>query len=166
MREQWDLYNRHGQPLDKWIQRGDSLLEHEFHLVVLAYIFNHKGQILIQKRSENLNYAPGMWAITGGSAVRGENSEQAIKREIFEELGVQVESVGEPLQFISKNAIKSTYFITIDKTAEEFTLQDEEVSEVKWVDFEELKHMIHHDEFFPAEPAYYESIRHRLNFID
>lgn len=58
---------------------------------VLAIIENEKGQILIGKRKkEPFN---GMWDIPGGKIEDGEQVEDAIKREVMEETGFNVEKI-------------------------------------------------------------------------
>lgn len=55
---------------------------------VPAIILNSKKEILLEKRSKNLFMYPGMWGLPGGLIEYGETIEQAIKRELKEELGV------------------------------------------------------------------------------
>lgn len=50
---------------------------------VSAIIFNEKGQVLLQQRKDT-----GKWCIPSGHVEFGESIEQAIVREIAEELGV------------------------------------------------------------------------------
>ena len=51
-------------------------------------IENDKGQLLLQKRSDN-----GQWCIPGGALDAGETYEQAAKREIYEEVGIKAENL-------------------------------------------------------------------------
>ena len=48
-------------------------------------VFNERGEILLQKRSDN-----GHWALPGGAVEVGESVEQAAIREVFEETGLHV----------------------------------------------------------------------------
>lgn len=54
--------------------------------VVCAIAIND-GKLLIGKRSENKKYA-GFWELIGGKVESGESEEEALKRELKEELGV------------------------------------------------------------------------------
>lgn len=156
MKERWDVYDEEGNKLNKVVEKGE-LLEDEYHLVVIAWLMNKKNEVLIQKRAENLRYAPGVWAIVGGSALAGEDSLQAIKREIREELGIIIKNEFKgPVRYVHNNALKDTWFIKEDIPLEDFRLQVEEVSDVKWVTIDELKTLIKNDDFFKSEDRYYD----------
>ena len=55
-----------------------------------AAIFNDKGEIFITKRGSKAKNERGKWEIPGGSVQFGETFEQAVKREIKEELGIEI----------------------------------------------------------------------------
>ncbi len=88
--ELWNVYDINRKCTGKVIDRhsDEKLKEGEYHLVVEAIIINSKGEILLSKRSKFKNKYPNMWECTGGSCIKGENSLQAILRELREELGI------------------------------------------------------------------------------
>ena len=49
-------------------------------------IENFQGEILLQKRRDN-----GYWAILGGSMEIGEKFVEAVKREVYEEAGIELD---------------------------------------------------------------------------
>ena len=51
-------------------------------------IENDKGEILLQKRRDN-----GLWAIIGGSMEIGEKFIETVKREAFEEAGIEIKEL-------------------------------------------------------------------------
>ncbi len=51
-------------------------------------IENEKGQLLLQKRSDT-----GQWCVPGGAMEVGETYEEAAKREIREEVGIEVDNL-------------------------------------------------------------------------
>ena len=51
-------------------------------------IENEKGQVLLQKRSDN-----GQWCVPGGALELGETYEEAATRELREEVGIEVENL-------------------------------------------------------------------------
>jgi len=58
-----------------------------------AMIVNDSGEILLAKRSQNAKNERGCWEVPGGAVEFGETLDAAIKREIYEELGVNIEII-------------------------------------------------------------------------
>lgn len=56
-----------------------------------AAIFNDEGKLFITKRGKKAKNERGKWEIPGGGVEFGETFEQAIKREIMEEHGIEIE---------------------------------------------------------------------------
>jgi 8-oxo-dGTP pyrophosphatase MutT (NUDIX family) len=67
-----------------------NLADDEYHLTVLGVIMRSDGRFLITKRVMTKAWAPGWWEVSGGAAQAGEESEDAVKREILEETGLDV----------------------------------------------------------------------------
>jgi mutator protein MutT len=61
-----------------------------------AFILNDKGEVLLCKRSQNAGNERGCWEAPGGAVEFGEKRQDAIIREIKEELGIDIEII-EPL---------------------------------------------------------------------
>lgn len=59
---------------------------------VVCAVININDKILIVQRSENMSL-PLKWEFPGGKIERGETNEQCIKREIKEELNIEIEVV-------------------------------------------------------------------------
>ena len=57
--------------------------------VVMGLLFNQNGNILIAKRNAGKRYG-GLWEFPGGKIERGETIEQALVREIMEELDASI----------------------------------------------------------------------------
>lgn len=67
---------------------GSKLL----HPVVHLHVFNKAGDIYLQKRPEWKDIQPGRWdTAVGGHIDLGENVDQALHREVDEELGITFE---------------------------------------------------------------------------
>ena len=66
-----------------------------FNVAIEAIIVKN-GKILITQRSFERSHAPGEWEILTGRVDQGETFEEAVKREVKEEVGLKVE-VLEPI---------------------------------------------------------------------
>lgn len=64
---------------------GSKLL----HPVVHLHVFNARGELYLQRRPEWKDIQPGKWDTSvGGHVDLGENVDEALKREVREELGI------------------------------------------------------------------------------
>lgn len=70
----------------------------------------HKGRFLIVKRSENDDFLPNYWEFPGGDVETSENLEDALIREIKEEIGIDIAHNKKELIGISEE------FMNEDKT--------------------------------------------------
>ncbi len=75
-----------GKELRSKVHGNPSLI----HRVTHVLVFNPKGELLLQKRSKNKDVAPGKWDTSvGGHVNAGETIEEAVIREMEEELGIK-----------------------------------------------------------------------------
>jgi 8-oxo-dGTP diphosphatase len=65
-------------------------------------LVNEKGEIFLSKRSHNATNEKGCWETPGGAVEFGETLEEAVKREIREEYGIEIQLVK---QFPAENHI-------------------------------------------------------------
>lgn len=65
--------------------------------VVAAVIFDKEGRVLLARRPEG-THMEGLWEFPGGKVGTAESLSAALRREIREELGIDIE-VGEPVTF-------------------------------------------------------------------
>lgn len=87
--EWFPLVNESGETIGKASRQechsGSKLL----HPVVHLHIFNDAGDIFLQKRAMTKDIQPGKWDTSvGGHIDYGETVEEALKREVREELGI------------------------------------------------------------------------------
>lgn len=150
--ELFDLYNADRKPIEGTMIRGQSQPENTFRLVVHCCVFNSDERMLIQRRQDFKEGWSGMWDITcGGSAISGENSQKAIERELFEELGIKNDfsDVRPILTIHFDKGFDDIYTVNRDIDINDLTLQKEEVAEVKWATEEEILNMIKDGIFIP-----------------
>ena len=62
-------------------------------IVAVAYIIVRDGSVLVLRRSPLKDHAPGEWETGSGRVEYGEAPEDAVRREVREETGLQVEIV-------------------------------------------------------------------------
>ncbi|XRD23389.1 NUDIX domain-containing protein [Lysinibacillus fusiformis] len=98
-----------------------------------------------------------MWDLTvGGSAIAGDTSQIAAQRELYEEIGLQLDlqQIRPHLTINFENGFDDIYLIEENVQLHKLTLQYEEVQNVKWASKQEILTMIKNGEFIP----YYESL--------
>ncbi len=134
-----------GQVMDKEEAHDKNLLHNE----VGIFIINDKREVLLQKRSANKRFSPNKWGLCAGHVDAYESLETAALREIKEEVGLDLSPkelipYGEREINISDSNSHITYFyyVICNKKAEEFVIQEEELSEVKWFNIDEIIIMI------------------------
>lgn len=131
-----------GKIVDKEIAHDQKLL----HNGVVILIGNDKGQVLLQKRSSQKRFEPNKWEMCGGHVHAYETLETAARREVFEELGLEIkENELIPLEYMQEkdsSHIFNFYYINCNKTEGDFSIQQEELTEVKWFDVDEIVNMV------------------------
>ena len=124
------------------------------HNEVAAFIINDKKQVLLQKRSPNKRFNPNKWALCAGHVDAYESLENAMLREIKEEIGIDV-SINDLKRLGNREVnIRETnshityyYYVKVNLKEEDFVIQKEELSMVKWFDIDEVVKMIlNHDD--------------------
>lgn len=106
---------------------------------------NYKGQVLLQQRSLEKKKNPGKWSKTGGHVDAGETCEEAIRREVYEEIGLKVNNNEVENIEIFKSANPDEHYFSYGYifftglNEEEFKLQKEEVNEVRYYNIEEIR---------------------------
>lgn len=110
-----------------------------------AIIRNQKGEILLGKRDEHAPCYPSMWGLPGGMINYGESLEGAIKREVKEELGVEIRIIkyGKPcMHFPTKKCPLQTLDAPVYcKIKKGKPKPKDETTEVRWFSPKEIKNM-------------------------
>lgn len=143
--EKWDILSSDGEKTGQTVSRSPSALKDgQYHLVVHIWIIDSSGRILIQQRSDELNILPGKWAITGGSAVSGEDAPTAAERELYEELGITAKAceLYHIKTYRGRNDFVWVYVLNKNISLKDIKMQAAEVQAVKWVTKDELKALV------------------------
>ncbi len=120
---------------EKW--RND-LNDSDRWRIIVVWVTNSDGEILIQQRSLDKSINPGLWSpAVVGTVVKGETYEQSAYKELEEEIGVK----GATLKLRKVSNYKSSfgfrnvhvYECVINKPASDFEIQKEEVVRVQWI---------------------------------
>lgn len=89
--ELWDIYDKDKKRTGRTMKRNDwCLKDGEYHLSVLGVVCRRDGKFLITKRVMTKHWAPGWWEVSGGAVMAGEDSREAVLREVREETGLDV----------------------------------------------------------------------------
>lgn len=163
--EVWDLYDENKKLTGKSVIRGDEIPDGLKHLSVHMWIVNSHNEFLIQKRSPTKKKFPNMWSMTGGAVLKGEDSRQGAIREVMEELGIvlKMDNANVIHTIIRPNNFVDVWLIFQDIDISQITKQDEEVSEVKWANINEIEDLIKNKQF---TPSVLEGLEKSLQFIE
>ena len=144
-----DKDNLTGKVVDREIVHKEGLWHREAGVIIL----NENNEMLLEKRAPTKKQSPNKWALCAGHIDAGENPDGTIVREIKEEIGIDV-SINE-LKFLTvykrtvkfnneqyNNAFLWTYLYKTNKKVSDYTIQEEELSEVKYFKIEEVEKAI------------------------
>lgn len=113
------------------------------HRSVGLLVYNSRGELLLQKRSQSKDLNPGLWTIsTSGHVAQGQSYQEALEREVREELGVSVR-----MYYLKRFIIKTgqeSEMATLYKAVADgpFRPSPEEVSELKFFNTREIPFLV------------------------
>lgn len=152
-----DLYDENRVPLGKTAERYGKKGPGELRIVVHVCLFDSRGRMLIQRRTESKRIWPGLWDVTvGGGVDAGETTRQGAEREVREELGYALDLSGlRPSVTVNFEGGFDDFFIAVrDLDLHTLSLQAEEVNAVRWVTLEELLAMVDDGSFIPYPKSF------------
>ncbi|MFA5961174.1 MAG: NUDIX domain-containing protein [Parcubacteria group bacterium] len=133
------------------VDENDEIIGHEergafkkknIYRVSALWITNSRGEILLAKRHHSKAHHPGMWGpAVAGTVEKGETYLDNIIKEAEEELGLKniKPELGPKTKIDGSYHFTQWFMLTIDKKADEFVLQEDEVEAVAWISPEELR---------------------------
>ena len=162
MEEEWfPLVNEAGETVGKATRKechsGSKLL----HPVVHLHIFDAGGRLYLQKRSMRKDIQPGKWdTAVGGHVDFGETIEEALRREVREELGIK-EFVPEfVMRYVFESAIEKELVNTFRTIYEgPFQPDKEEIDEGRFWSREEIEAALGKGLFTPNFEGEYNKLK-------
>ena len=139
-----DLYDENFNKLDKTIIRRIDKIPEGTNIMQSYILIKNENKYLLEQTTERNNYK---WAIPGGHVLSGETPENALKRELNEELGItdiqyqKIDTIKFPYNSYIFNVFYSNTIIDINL----LKLQPDEVTQVKWYTKEEILKLIEND---------------------
>ena len=139
-----DVFDDNGVRTGKVVVRGDKsvvLGEHEHIAVGVIFIENSKGEFLMQKTSIEKG---GEYSSTGGHIVSGEDAIVSIRREVLEEIGIDVSSddIKELGFLLYDRPLRYLFYLKKDIDLKDIVVQQEEVEFVKYMSVDEINELI------------------------
>lgn len=137
-----DIYDKDKNLTGRTHRRGTPWQKGEYGLVVCVWVHDGNGNFLLTRRAKGKSFA-GTWENSGGAALAGETSLQAITRELREETGI----CAEPEEFVllcsgrDRNAHFDFYCLKRSMDTP-ITLQPGETDGAQWADFDRIHEMI------------------------
>lgn len=139
--ELWDAYDRDMKKIENMILfREKGVPDGFYHLISEILVRHTDGSFLVMQRDMS-KHLGGKWEATaGGSALRGETSQDCAKRELAEETGIKADkliSLGNVIHDAHKTVYAGFLCITAcDKNS--IVLRRGETSAYKWISRDEL----------------------------
>lgn len=137
--ELWDIYDENKQRTGRTMQRNDwNMKEGEDHLTVLGVVMRPDGKFLISKRVDTKAWAPGWWEVSGGAAMAGEESREAVNREVLEETGLDVSGCEDGYLFTYRRDNPDegdNYFVDVYRFVLDFAEEDVHMQEAETAGF-------------------------------
>ena len=154
MKEIWDLYDENCKVTGKTLVRGNLIPEGYYHLVVHIWIRNKDNLYLISRRDGSRESYPLRLECPGGSVLKGETSLEGAIRETKEEVGIDLSNI--PGKMIYRK-IRHHFRDIMDVWLFEYNCEVDlskattnEVCEVKWMKYEEIKNCLVSGELVPT----------------
>ena len=145
--EMWDIYDSQKQLTGRTMKKNDWHMQPgEYHLTVLGVIKRPDGRFLITQRVLTKAWAAGCWEVSGGGVQAGETSQEAVRREVLEETGIDVAGAKGGYQFSYRrdnpeegdNYFVDVYRYEMDIKESDVVIQKEEANDFRFATREEI----------------------------
>lgn len=153
-----DIYDKERNRTGKTYLRKEKIPDGGLRLIVHILIFNDKGELLIQQRQSHKKMG-NLWDITcGGACQAGEGSGEGARRELIEELGIEIDftKLRPILTANFDQGFDDFYILRKNIEIGDLTLQEEEVKDARWASREEVFKMHANGDFVQYKKSFLE----------
>ena len=144
-----EIVDENGLSTGKLEKREHVHRNQMFHNEIALWVIDKdKKEVLVQRRSKFKKQNPNKIALCAGHVVGGETILEALQKEAQEEIGVdvtkyQIIQILKVKRMEKNNYCFSSHFAILDRIPiNNMKIQQEELSEVFYIDYEKLKQMV------------------------
>jgi isopentenyldiphosphate isomerase len=169
--EQLDVVDSKMRPTGQVMSKREVHAKELWHRGAHVWIYNSKGEILLQLRHPNKKAYPNTWDVSAaGHLSAGDDPVQGGIRETKEEIGLDIAE--DEMEFIGvhtenttvvghqHHAFNWTFLVHRDLNLEDLVLQPDETAEVRWITPDELERDVrdHPERYAPRERYVFDTI--------
>jgi 8-oxo-dGTP diphosphatase len=113
-------------------------------VIVTSALIVKDGKIFIAKRAPTKKLFPNLFEIPGGHVEFGETPEEALKRELLEEMNLRIEVLAPAYVFTyltdngREHNVEIDYLTRLKPAGQKIILKPDEHSEYRWIDESEI----------------------------
>ncbi len=122
---------------------------------VVAAVIHRDGKFLLGKRAPHKTSAPGYWCPVSGRIEPGETPQEAVRREVREEVGLLVRPVRVVGEFDTHDGSAVIQWWWVEIEAGEAHLANDEHTELRWLTPGDMGFL---DKVFPADIALFRGL--------
>ena len=137
--EYFDVLDENRNSLGYQKYRGEIMNDNEYWFGSEIWIINN-NKLLITQRALNKTH-PNKWEVPGGCSKSGETSTDTVIRETKEEIGININNYKLINTVLYKNQFVDMYLSTMPVDLNKTKLQEDEVSDIKFVTKDEFLEM-------------------------
>lgn len=166
-----DIFNESNEPTGVQKMKSEAHRDGLRHRAAHVWIYNSKGEILLQLRAKDKLFFPDLWDVSvAGHVAAGEEPIVSALRELEEEIGLKVKK--EDLQFFKNMKVEEiydkinnkefyyVYLLKFDGKIDQLKKQDKEVQEIEFIPIEQLEKELknHYKKFTPHGQYWFDAI--------
>ena len=138
-----DVVDETGAPTGETVERAEAHREgvrHRTSHVWIARNRNGRIQLLLQKRCMQKDSFPGCYDISSAGHIPAGESDLIYCGQVHKDVDSEFHR-----QPFHDHQISNVYLLWLDREAEEFELQTEEIESVRWMDYAQVRGMVASD---------------------